>query len=672
MKNVSPAWLTVLSISAVVLIGYWATGPQELAPWQGFGDMAGNLGARAQKQALAKAKPEERMALQRQWSQPQWHFLEKFSVPEVAKTFFLLSLSEKEIDAEVRQYRTPMEGARRAPPAESEVVFTRFMAFDSLTAAALAGALLLWRRQNDAARQLALSLSLFAVAIGFFLVNGQARLRGALFTWPSLSRALSDVAATLAFGLSLLGFDKFLSTFPVRLEDWQVVQSQLRWRGKSLVTGLAARPWYRGGSGNLVSLARKVMKVIFCVLLMGTVLTSMPALLHPTSFVMETGPDGTPKGFREGLYMFSSATGTAMGLLAIVLIGTFGWLIASSLLAKLRAAREHSTEEERRQADWLFAGGLVAALMLAVFSLGLVFSLVYLAWGDGSLAREIGGAAMMMFFPAGWMVMLLALAGAVFLSKSFGPKPLLKRTLLITGIGVSMSFLLATIEHVLANGILGHSSAAFQHSFSTVLAGGLVLFPMGLFRHRIEHGVDRLLNRYMPATAIAEGKRQEMAIVFSDLGGYSALSASDEQQALHLAGHLQKEAAEVGRRQGGRIVKTIGDAVLWVFPRPEQAFAASLALAEAIRREARKDGLPDLPLNSGVHFGSLVEAPDGDVFGAAVNLAARIQGAAQGGVVVASADAVLEVAGGFRFEPMGRLELKNIPTPIPCFRVMPA
>ncbi|HEY5079002.1 MAG TPA: hypothetical protein VII43_04120, partial [Opitutaceae bacterium] len=225
-----------------------------------------------------------------------------------------MSLSEKEIDAEVRQYNTPMGGATPGPPAESEVVFTRFMAFDSLTAAALAGALLLWRRQSDPARQLALSLSLFAVAIGFFLVNGQARLRGALFTWPSLSRVLSDVAATVAFGMSLLGFERFLSTFPVRLEDWQVVQSQLRWRGKSLAARQAARPWYRGGSGNLVSLARNMTKVIFFVLLLGAVLTSLPALVHPTSFVMEIGPDGTPKGFREGLYMFSTATGTLMGL----------------------------------------------------------------------------------------------------------------------------------------------------------------------------------------------------------------------------------------------------------------------------------------------------------------------------------------------------------------------
>lgn len=168
---------------------------------------------------------------------------------------------------------------------------------------------------------------------------------------------------------------------------------------------------------------------------------------------------------------------------------------------------------------------------------------------------------------------------------------------------------------------------------------------------------------------IADGKRRDATIAFSDLGGYTALSAKDETQALHVAGHFQKVAAEVARRHGGRIVKTIGDAVMWIFPTPAEAFAATLELPGAFQRATQADHLPELPVNSGVHHGSVVEAPGGDVYGATVNLAARLQGVAKDGTVVASMDAVQEVAGGFRLEPMGKLELKNVPVPVACFRV---
>ena len=82
--------------------------------------------------------------------------------------------------------------------------------------------------------------------------------------------------------------------------------------------------------------------------------------------------------------------------------------------------------------------------------------------------------------------------------------------------------------------------------------------------------------------------------------------------------------------------------------------------------------LSSLPVNSGVHHGSVVEAPGGDVYGAAVNLAARLQGAAKDGVIIASLEAVQEVSSGFTLKPLGKLDLKNVPVPIVCFQVTAA
>jgi adenylate cyclase len=63
---------------------------------------------------------------------------------------------------------------------------------------------------------------------------------------------------------------------------------------------------------------------------------------------------------------------------------------------------------------------------------------------------------------------------------------------------------------------------------------------------------------------------------------------------------------------------------------------------------------------------------DGDFFGHTVNLAARLSGAAQAGIVLASRE-VVESYGAtdtdVRFEPVGGLDLKNVARPVAAFRV---
>jgi class 3 adenylate cyclase/cytochrome b subunit of formate dehydrogenase len=655
-KQAGTGWLAAtLCGLTLILVAYWSFGPPELAPWRMFAAMmsGGNMGTKAKITALAKATPQQQQEMRRNWTQPDDSYMDKLSVPDVAQLCFLLSIPQDEqkqmSDALfVANLRNPT--ARLVPVTGAERAFTRFVAVDALAATALALVLLGWRRRSTSALQLALTLGCFALALACFLVNGQARLRGEWFAWPSWSRLLSDVIATLAFGGCLLGFERFFSNFPVPLEDWQVVQSQLRWRGRSL-SAPKDRPWYLGGRENLIGMARKILKLTFGILLAGTVASTLPALVD------------------KNLGLAGVMAGAVAALVTFGLVVAFGWLLAASLFAKLRAGRENCTEKERRQADWLFAGGLVMALMLAVISLGVPPLALVSEFGDGSWLRYFSSSMLAMFFPAGWAVMLLALAGAVFLSETFGPKPLLKRTVLVAAAGVLMSLLLAIVQHLVTAKIFSHASAAMQSGLSTGLAGGIAVFSLGFFRVRLERGIDGFLNRFMPATVIADGKRRDATVVFSDLAGYTALSAADEPKALLVAGHFQKVAGEVARRHGGRIVKTIGDAVMWVFATPAAAFAATLELSAEFRRVAEADKLPVLPVNSGVHYGSVVEAPGGDVYGAAVNLASRLQGAAKDGAVVASMEAVQEVAGGFRLEPLGKLELKNVPVPVACFRV---
>lgn len=562
-------WLAaVLSGLTLVLVAYWSLGPHELAPWR-IDAMSGdfNKGASALKHT-GRSVPTE----------PQLGYVDKPTLPAMVQATLT--------DMRRRTIRLDSEPAEPA-----EHLFTRFLAFDALAAAVLAFALLGWRREHAAAGLLARTLALFGFALACFLINGQSRLRGGPFVWPGWPRLATDVAATLAFGLSLLGLERFFSVFPVRLEDWHVLHT-LRLRSRE-------EPGKRGRT-NLLSLARLVPKAVTGVLLFGTVASTLPQVLFDLRYPLDAKPDGAVMELPERLGLGSMVTGLLASQTALVLIMAFGWLLSASLAARLRAAREHCTEEERRQADWLFAGGLTVALMIALFSLGLLALLLFLAWGPGSeWAKAYLGSAAMLFFPAGWAVMLFALAGAVFLSKAFGPRPLLKRTALIAAVGIVMSFLIAVVQHTVVTKLLGQLSASAQHGVSTAVSGGVVMFAFGFFRQRFETGVGNWLDRFMPATVIADGKRRDATVVFSDLGGYTALSAADEAKALHVAGHFQKTAAAVARRHSGRIVKTIGDAVMWLFATPAEAFAAALALPAEFQSAVDADQLPALPVNSG-------------------------------------------------------------------------
>ncbi|MBX9698831.1 MAG: adenylate/guanylate cyclase domain-containing protein [Acetobacteraceae bacterium] len=90
---------------------------------------------------------------------------------------------------------------------------------------------------------------------------------------------------------------------------------------------------------------------------------------------------------------------------------------------------------------------------------------------------------------------------------------------------------------------------------------------------------------------------------------------------------------------GGAVVKTIGDAVMASFPTPDQAVGAAVRMREAIR--ALRDG--ELMLKVGLHSGPcLAVMLNGaqDYFGQTVNVAARVQGLAESGAILASGPVV--------------------------------
>lgn len=116
-----------------------------------------------------------------------------------------------------------------------------------------------------------------------------------------------------------------------------------------------------------------------------------------------------------------------------------------------------------------------------------------------------------------------------------------------------------------------------------------------------------------------------------------------------------------------RRMKTLGDAILLRVERAEEAVALGIGLS------ARIAGMPDYPiLRVGMNTGSAVER-EGDWFGSAVNLAARVAAAA-GGDEVLLTEHTREAAGevpGVELEALGRHSFRNVAERVALFRALP-
>lgn len=119
---------------------------------------------------------------------------------------------------------------------------------------------------------------------------------------------------------------------------------------------------------------------------------------------------------------------------------------------------------------------------------------------------------------------------------------------------------------------------------------------------------------------------------------------------------------------GGTHVKSIGDALMLRIPEPADAIRLGLRIANELMKAHRAPAV-----RVGLHHGPCVER-DGDFFGAAVNLAARVSGQAVGGEVLLTAHtaALAPDLDGVVYEPRGRRELRNVREPVDLFAAVRA
>jgi adenylate cyclase len=185
----------------------------------------------------------------------------------------------------------------------------------------------------------------------------------------------------------------------------------------------------------------------------------------------------------------------------------------------------------------------------------------------------------------------------------------------------------------------------------------------GFFRMHMQAAISR---QRVASNSAEDPGMFRLAVGFVDLVGFTPYA--QDVAPVELASFVESfeaRANEVVAAGGGRIVKHIGDEVMFVETDPTTACDIALQLVEIF---GDREGVSP---HAGVGFGPLVSR-GGDYYGSVVNLASRIADLAVPGEVLAT-DEVQRAAvgsdGRFEFHPAGRRMLKGFADPIPLWSV---
>jgi adenylate cyclase len=134
------------------------------------------------------------------------------------------------------------------------------------------------------------------------------------------------------------------------------------------------------------------------------------------------------------------------------------------------------------------------------------------------------------------------------------------------------------------------------------------------------------------------------AVLFADVSGSTALyELLGDERAFGLIENCLGIMSRCTTDAQGRVVKTIGDAVMSVFGTADASTAAAVAMQRQVDQLGAAQGV-HLSLRIGFHHGPVVER-DGDVFGDTVNLASRLCDLASRGQIITDKDTAQMLCG---------------------------
>ena len=199
-------------------------------------------------------------------------------------------------------------------------------------------------------------------------------------------------------------------------------------------------------------------------------------------------------------------------------------------------------------------------------------------------------------------------------------------------------------------------------------------------------GAD-LLDRFRQAGLEAAGQRRQVTVVFVDLSGYTHLSEKiDSEELYELVQTCTKMFANDVYKYDGIVDKFTGDGLMALFGAPiahennaELAIRAALDMKtdlEKISEQLKKRIGSEIKAHIGLHSGNVVVGGIGSnmmmnytAIGDVVNLASRIETAAESDTILVSDVVYRQVRTLFEFEALAPIQLKGVGQPVQTYRV---
>ena len=169
---------------------------------------------------------------------------------------------------------------------------------------------------------------------------------------------------------------------------------------------------------------------------------------------------------------------------------------------------------------------------------------------------------------------------------------------------------------------------------------------------------------------MSEGERRLVAVMFTDIVGFTSLAQEDEHAALDLLDRHRKLIRPVFAKHAGHEVKTMGDAFLVQFPSALEATLCAIDVQNTIHsRNLERGG--QVQIRIGIHAGDVM-VQGGDILGDTVNVASRIEQIAEPGGICISEQVQIQIKDkvSYQLVGLGPSELKNVREPVNVFKVV--
>jgi adenylate cyclase len=167
-------------------------------------------------------------------------------------------------------------------------------------------------------------------------------------------------------------------------------------------------------------------------------------------------------------------------------------------------------------------------------------------------------------------------------------------------------------------------------------------------------------------------KRKMAAILSADVKGYSRLMSADEEGTVKSLNNCREIISRCVHDHSGRVVDSPGDNVLAEFASTVEAVKCAVKIQENLK--IRNAGLPEsrrMEFRIGVNLGDVIEE-EGRIYGDGVNIAARLEGLAEGCGICVSGTAFDQVKNkvSVGYQYLGKQTVKNIPDPVRAYKVL--